>query len=388
MNINFKKKYNIFVVFPIYKIFKKQELYFFGRDNFDYRSLETKNLVKALNSFIVGDLKVNINSIKSANLFTDFSIDKILLQLMNIVVDVVVIDTKLSPIQQRNLEKIFNIKVIDRTQLIIEIFGLRASSKEGKLQVELASLNFQKTRLVRSWTHLERQRGGSGFLGGPGESQIEIDKRLINKKIKSINKNLKKITQTRHLHKSQRDKKSLSFISLVGYTNSGKSTLFNQLTNSKVLVKDMPFATLDPTVRSFKLNGNNKNIIFSDTVGFISSLPIELINSFHSTLDYIVDSNYLIIVHDISDPKFEEKSDDVIKTLKILGLKNNFLKEKVIHVFNKKDLVEINRDIFIDNKYNNYFMMSAINISEIKEFSKFILNFLIKDTKNQLKKIS
>ena len=387
MNTSFKKKYNTFVIFPIYKNLKNKELYFYGRDNFDYRSVETKNLVKALNSVVMGDLKVNINTINSANLFTNFSIEKILLSLNNIIVDVIVIDTKLSPIQQRNLEKIFKIKVIDRTQLIIEIFGLRASSKEGKLQVELASLNFQKTRLVRSWTHLERQRGGSGFLGGPGESQIEIDKRLINKKIKSINNNLKKITQTRHLHKSQRDKKTLSFISLVGYTNSGKSTLFNQLTNSKVLVKDMPFATLDPTVRSFKLI-SNKNIILSDTVGFISSLPIELINSFHSTLDYIVHSNYLMIVHDISDPKFEEKSEDVIKTLKILGLKNNFLREKVIHVFNKKDLIEKNRDIFIDNKYNNYFMISAINISEIKKFSKFILNFLIKNKKNQLKQIS
>ena len=357
---------------------KNKELAFFARDNYDYRSVETINLLKALNSTIVGDLKVNINSINSANLFSNFAIEKILIKLKNLILDLIVVDTKLSPIQQRNLEKIFNTKVIDRTQLIIEIFGLRASSKEGKLQVELASLNFQKTRLVRSWTHLERQRGGSGFLGGPGERQIEIDKRIINKKIKYINKNLNKIKLTRNLHKSKRDKNSLLLISLVGYTNSGKSTLFNQLTNSNVYVKDMPFATLDPTIRTFKFN-ENKNILFSDTVGFISSLPIELINSFHSTLDYVVYSNYLLIVHDISDSKFEEKSDDVIKTLKKLGIQNDFLKENVIHVFNKIDLLDYKHDIFIDNKFKNYYFVSAIDACKVKEFKKFIFKFLFKD---------
>tara|TARA_B100000287_G_scaffold82413_1_gene75083 strand:+ start:495 stop:1655 length:1161 start_codon:yes stop_codon:yes gene_type:complete len=373
-----KNKYNIFVIFPIYKVLKNKELAFFGRDNYDYRSVETLNLLKALNSTIVGDLKVNINSINSANLFSNFAIEKILIKLKNLILDLIVVDTKLSPIQQRNLEKIFNTKVIDRTQLIIEIFGLRASSKEGKLQVELASLNFQKTRLVRSWTHLERQRGGSGFLGGPGERQIEIDKRIINKKIKYINKNLNKIKLTRNLHKSKRDKNSLLLISLVGYTNSGKSTLFNQLTNSNVYVKDMPFATLDPTIRTFKFN-ENKNILFSDTVGFISSLPIELINSFHSTLDYVVYSNYLLIVHDISDSKFEEKSDDVIKTLKKLGIQNDFLKENVIHVFNKIDLLDYKHDIFIDNKFKNYYFVSAIDAYKVKEFKKFIFKFICKE---------
>ncbi len=378
MKKTLKNKYNIFVIFPIYKVLKNKELAFFGRDNYDYRSVETLNLLKALNSTIVGDLKVNINSINSANLFSNFAIEKILIKLKNLILDLIVVDTKLSPIQQRNLEKIFNTKVIDRTQLIIEIFGLRASSKEGKLQVELASLNFQKTRLVRSWTHLERQRGGSGFLGGPGERQIEIDKRIINKKIKYINKNLNKIKLTRNLHKSKRDKNSLLLISLVGYTNSGKSTLFNQLTNSNVYVKDMPFATLDPTIRTFKFN-ENKNILFSDTVGFISSLPIELINSFHSTLDYVVYSNYLLIVHDISDSKFEEKSDDVIKTLKKLGIQNDFLKENVIHVFNKIDLLDYKHDIFIDNKFKNYYFVSAIDAYKVKEFKKFIFKFICKE---------
>ena len=215
-------------------------------------------------------------------------------------------------------------------------------------------------------------------MGGPGERQIEIDKRIINKKIKYINKNLNKIKLTRNLHKSKRDKNSLLLISLVGYTNSGKSTLFNQLTNSNVYVKDMPFATLDPTIRTFKFN-ENKNILFSDTVGFISSLPIELINSFHSTLDYVVYSNYLLIVHDISDSKFEEKSDDVIKTLKKLGIQNDFLKENVIHVFNKIDLLDYKHDIFIDNKFKNYYFVSAIDAYKVKEFKKFIFKFLCKE---------
>ena len=371
------KKYKVFLIIPVYKnkIHNLNQFYF--KDNLSNRCLETRNLVLSLDSSIVTTLKFNINVINSASLFSKFVLDKIKHHIEKIKIDLIIVDTNLSPIQQRNLEKIFSSKVIDRTQLIIEIFARRAKSKEGKLQVELASLNFQKTRLVKSWTHLERQRGGRGFIGGPGESQIELDRRMIQKKIKSIKKDLTKIISTRNLHKKNRNKNSMITISLAGYTNSGKSTLFNQLTNANVLSKDMPFATLDPTLRLLNHTREyDHKILISDTVGFISCLPVELINSFHSTLEYIIYSDFLIIVHDTSDDKLDQKSEEVFNTLDIIGTNEKLKEKNVINVFNKIDLVKDINDLDISSNYKNKFFMSALNKDDIKKFKNFICKFI------------
>ncbi len=376
---NNNKKLNVSLIFPVFKNFKNTELLFFAKENLKARSQETKNLVISLNLNITISLNSNINSINPSTLLSKFMLDKFSLLFENRNLGLIIVDFNLSPIQQRNLEFFFNTKVIDRTQLIIEIFASRALSKEGKLQVELASLNFQKTRLVRSWTHLERQRGGAGFLGGPGERQIELDRRMINKKIKTIKKSLQKIILTRHIQKRHRDKSSKPFISLVGYTNSGKSTIFNKLTNSNVLVKNMPFATLDPTMRLFGSAKDPKSkFILSDTVGFISSLPIELINAFHSTLEYLLYSDFLIFVHDLSDFKSEQKSEEVLKTLKIIGIEDSFLETKVINIFNKIDLVNDLNQVYISNKFKNKLFISAHNKNDVVKVKNFVFDFIHK----------
>ena len=237
--------YKTFLLFPVFKSKNYCQNVIFNQENFNSRCNETRSLVEALNSNINFEKTVNISIPKPSTFFSttvineiknNFNIDKI---------DLIIIDCSLSPVQHRNLEKVFNIKVIDRTQLIIEIFGLRASTNEGKLQVELANLSFQKTRLVRSWTHLERQRGGLSKVGGPGESQLELDKRMINSKIKQIKQQLTKVKKTRFIQRKRRIENEIPIFSLVGYTNTGKSTIFNKLTSSDVLVKDMVFATLD-----------------------------------------------------------------------------------------------------------------------------------------------
>jgi len=249
----------------------------------------------------------------------------------------IVINTSLAPVQQRNLEMITGCKVIDRTALILEIFGARASTHAGRLQVELAALSFQRSRLVRSWTHLERQRGGGGFLGGPGERQIELDRRMLMQRVKQIRRELTDVERTRLLQRQNRDRAETPTLALIGYTNAGKSTLFNALTGAGVLSKDMLFATLDPTMRALKLTSSRK-VVLADTVGFISQLPTELVEAFKSTLEEVVSADLLIHVHDASSPLLLEEADDVFKVLQDLGIDEETLATRVVHVFNKADI--------------------------------------------------
>jgi len=251
-------------------------------------------------------------------------------------VGLVIIDHVVSPIQQRNLEKAWGSKVLDRTGLILEIFGERALTREGRLQVELAHLTYQRGRLVRSWTHLERQRGGFGFLGGPGEAQIETDRRLIQERIDAIKKDLAGVIRTRGLHRASRQRIPLPVAAIVGYTNAGKSTLFNRLTGAAVLAIDQVFATLDPTMREISLP-SGRRIVLSDTVGFISDLPTNLIAAFRATLEEVVAANLILHVRDISHPESEAQQHDVVAVLGDLGIDADSETAPILEVWNKAD---------------------------------------------------
>ncbi len=250
--------------------------------------------------------------------------------------DVIIVNAHLTPVQQRNLEKAWNSKVLDRTAVILEIFGARAATREGRLQVELAHLNYQRSRLVRSWTHLERQRGGFGFLGGPGESQIESDRRLIAERIVRIKAELEKVKRTRSLGRQARKKVPFPVVALVGYTNAGKSTLFNRLTESEVLAKDLLFATLDPTMRGVKLPKGTR-IILSDTVGFIADLPTELIAAFRATLEEVLEADVIVHVRDAAHDETAAQKADVLAVLEELGVPPD---RPMLEVLNKIDLLE------------------------------------------------
>ena len=234
-------------------------------------------------------------------------------------VELVLIDGPVSPVQQRNLEKAWKVKLLDRTSLILEIFADRAATREGVLQVELAALSYQRTRLVRAWTHLERQRGGLGFVGGPGETQIEADRRAIDEQIVRIRKQLDKVTRTRELHRAARAKVPYPVVAFVGYTNAGKSTLFNRLTGAEVLAKDMLFATLDPTMRAVELP-HGLDVILSDTVGFVSDLPTQLVAAFRATLEEVLEADLILHVRDIAHPETEAQAADVETILETLGV--------------------------------------------------------------------
>ncbi len=274
-------------------------------------------------------------------------------------IDVCVVDASLSPIQQRNLERAWNCKVIDRTGLILEIFGERARTKEGRLQVELAAQTYQRSRLVRSWTHLERQRGGAGFMGGPGETQIETDRRQIDQRITKLRRELKEVKRTRELHRKARRKVPYPIVALVGYTNAGKSTLFNRLTGSNVEAEDQLFATLDPTMRGLDLP-SGRSIILSDTVGFISDLPHELVTAFHATLEEVTEANIVIHVRDAAHPDTQSQKRDVMKVMAELGLNddddNNEGEDVVgedqsfIEILNKTDAIDPEELTILKNK--------------------------------------
>ena len=270
---------------------------------------ELVSLTKAINVEVVYAEFIFVRTIQPATYIGKGTLERFSDVISKNYVDVVVVGCPLSPIQQRNLERSWHVKVIDKTALILEIFGDRARTKEGELQVELAHLMYARSRLVRSWTHLERQRGGAGFLGGPGETQIELDRRLIDDDIAKIKKELEAVKRTRHLHRQARRKVPYPIVALVGYTNAGKSTLFNRLTKASVLAKDMLFATLDPTMRQIKLP-HGQNVILSDTVGFISDLPTELVMAFRATLEEVLEADIILHVHigalDSSDKKLIE----------------------------------------------------------------------------------
>ena len=281
------------------------------------------------------DTVVSIRKVAPGQFFGPGKLDEIKKQLKADHIELVFVDGPVTPVQQRNLEKAWGVKLLDRTGLILEIFADRAATREGVLQVELAALSYQRTRLVRAWTHLERQRGGLGFVGGPGETQIEADRRAIDEAITRIRRQLGKVTKTRALHRAARAKVPFPVVALVGYTNAGKSTLFNRLTGAGVLAQDQLFATLDPTMRGVELE-TGARVILSDTVGFISDLPTQLVAAFRATLEEVLAADLVLHVRDISHAETEAQADDVHKILTELGVDEH---TPMIEVWNKIDAV-------------------------------------------------
>ena len=298
---------------------------------------EAVRLAEAIGLDIAHAEVVNVSEIRPSTLLGKGAVERLGGLIAGQEVEVAVVDGPLTPVQQRNLERAWKCKVIDRTGLILEIFGARARTREGRLQVELASLTFQRSRLVRSWTHLERQRGGFGFLGGPGETQIETDRRLIGERIVRLKKELEEVARTRGLHRKARRRVPYPVVALVGYTNAGKSTLFNRVTLADVFAKDQLFATLDPTMRGLILPSGRKAIL-SDTVGFISDLPHELVNAFHATLEEVQEADIILHVRDVSHPDTEAQRKDVEDVLKELELETA-MRDRMIEVLNKADLL-------------------------------------------------
>jgi GTP-binding protein HflX len=302
------------------------------------RLAEAVGLAQAIDLDVVGQSALSLNDVRPATYLGKGKVEEIAEIVKAKEAALVSLDCQLSPVQQRNLEKAWDAKVIDRTGLILEIFGERARTKEGALQVELAHLAYQKSRLVRSWTHLERQRGGFGFLGGPGETQIETDRRLIEERMRRIEHDLDKVKRTRALHRKTRREVPYPVVALVGYTNAGKSTLFNRLTKAEVLAQDMLFATLDPTLRQIKLP-HGARILLSDTVGFISDLPTMLVSAFRATLEEVTLADVVLHIRDVSHEDWEAQAQDVEAILDELGLKGR-AEGRILEVWNKIDALD------------------------------------------------
>lgn len=314
----------------------------------DARLAEAVGLTAAISLDVVEAVPVPVDRIRPATWIGTGKVDELKAAVAALEVDVLIMNCALSPVQQRNLERELKTKVIDRTGLILEIFGERAATREGRLQVELAHLSYQKSRLVRSWTHLERQRGGVGFLGGPGETQIEADRRILSEKITRLKRELETVTRTRELHRRNRRKVPHPIVALVGYTNAGKSSLFNRLTRSKVLAADLLFATLDPTMRGVTLP-SGRQIILSDTVGFVSDLPTHLVAAFRATLEEVLEADVIVHVRDVAHPESEAQKADVLAVLTDLGVDQQAQDERMVEVLNKVDLLEPEERQRLDN---------------------------------------
>ncbi len=334
-----------------------------GREGVKHSKLKLEEaalLTEALGVKVRASQSITVREIKASNYFGSGKIEEVSAIIAEHDINLVVINTALAPIQQRNLEEIWNTKVVDRTGLILEIFALRAATKEGRLQVELARLGYERSRLVRTWTHLERQRGGQGFLAGPGETQIESDRRMLADKIGKLQKDLDQVRRTRALQRTKRKRAPERVVALVGYTNAGKSSLFNRLTEGGVLEKDMLFATLDTTHRILPLP-SGQNAVMSDTVGFISDLPTDLVDAFRATLEEVKEADLLIHVRDMSDPLSEQHKQDVLQILDSIEAGPNH-DQSMIEVLNKVDLVsnEFRASIIGNSKQNqSSFMISC-----------------------------
>jgi len=309
-----------------------------GLRSLDARVEEAAGLAAAIGIDVVERRSYRLRQIRPASLFGKGQAEEIAALAEENEASLLIVDAALTPVQQKTLEELTSCKVIDRTGLILEIFGERAATAEGRLQVELAHLDYQTGRLVRSWTHLERQRGGFGFLGGPGETQIEADRRMIRDRMARIRKELGQVTRTRGLHRGRRQKAPWPMIALVGYTNAGKSTLFNRMTQASVMAEDLLFATLDPTMRQVKIPGFDKAIL-SDTVGFVSNLPTELVAAFRATLEEVASADLILHVRDIAHPDSEAQAADVEAVLASLGLDEEGSPPRM-EVWNKIDLLE------------------------------------------------
>ena len=365
---------NCIIINPI-QVFERKK-------NTKYNEEEISNLAQNINLIVKYQKNIIIRKITPALFFGKGQVQNFKIYLKEYSSNLLLINSQISPIQQRNLELSLHCKVLDRTGLILEIFGERAVTKHGKLQVDLATLSYQKSRLVRSWTHLERQRGGYGFMGGPGERQIESDKRQINKRISKIKNELKNIESNKLIQRRNRNKSLKPFISLVGYTNAGKSSIFNYLTKENVYAKNQLFATLDTTMRKCSLSYKN-HIILSDTVGFITNLPTELVVSFKTTLDEIHFSDYLLHVIDISNPEWETQKKTVEKILAtILG--DKFDQTKIIEIWNKSDLLNKENLIYFTNvsKRNKNTILFS---SKLKEGKEELLNLISRRIKKNKK---
>jgi GTP-binding protein HflX len=303
------------------------------------RLTEARGLAEAIELSIIDSFVVPVPQPRPATLFGSGKVEELKALIAENEISLVIIDHAVSPVQQRNLERAWDAKVLDRTGLILEIFGERARTKEGRLQVELAHLSYQKSRLVRSWTHLERQRGGYGFLGGPGEAQIELDRRMLDERITAIRKELEVVVRTRELHRKGRRRVPYPLVAIVGYTNAGKSTLFNRVTGADVLAKQQVFATLDPTMREVRLQGGRR-IILSDTVGFISDLPTMLVAAFRATLEEVIGADLILHVRDISHPETDAQARDVEGVLADLDIETESATSPILEVWNKVDLLD------------------------------------------------
>ncbi len=346
------------------------------------RLAEVVSLAKAIELDVVAGRIVTLAKVVPATFLGKGKVEEIGDELRALDCELVIFDGQLSPGQQRNLERAWKAKVLDRTGLILEIFGRRAQTREGALQVELAHLEYQRTRLVRSWTHLERQRGGFGFLGGPGETQIEADRRVIRDRIAAIKKQTAAIKRTRGLHRKSRKKVPFPIVALVGYTNAGKSTLFNHLTSADVFAKDLLFATLDPTMRQVALPKGRK-IILSDTVGFISELPTMLVAAFRATLEEVLEADIIVHVRDVAHPESDLQAEDVYAVLSELGLKPEKL-DHVIEFWNKIDLVSTERATTLreqGKRRTGVLLGSALTGQGADELLAFIEDRLARDSR-------